>query len=93
MESLAREQLEAVFDELPVFGIYGALSDLGSVIPFVIEERMAYPVEMHPYLMCPSGFEPAFHDSDISESFYDPVMSDGMLPVVPFREHLEPHPV
>ena len=93
MESLAREKLEAVLDELTVFCIYGSLADLSSVITAVIEERMADPVEMHTDLVGTSGLQTAFDYSDIAKSLKDAVMGHSMLSMVPVREHLEAHPV
>ena len=93
MQGLARQQPEAVPDELAVFGIYGSLADFSSVIPLVIEKRMSYPSEMHPDLVGPACFQPALHYRYISETLQDLVVSHCMFPVIAVREHLETHPV
>ena len=93
MQGLTRQKLEAVLYELAVLGVYGTLADFSTVIPFVIEKRMACPSEMHPYLMGPSGLQPALHYSYISETFQNPVVCHGVFAMVALREDLEAHPV
>ena len=56
MESLTREKLETVLDELSVLRIDCPLAYLGTVITAVIEERMTYPVEMNTDLVGTAGF-------------------------------------
>ena len=93
VKGLAREELEAVLYELTVLCVYGSLADFRAVITLVIEERMADPVEVDTDLVGASCLQTALHDSNIAESFKHLVMSDSVLSVVSFREHLEAHPV
>ena len=93
VQGLAGQQFEAVLDELAVFGIYGAFPYFRTVVSFIVEKRMPDIIEMHPYLMCPPGFEPSFDYCHVSESFKDLVVGHCMLAVFPVRKYLESHPV
>lgn len=93
MESLPRQQLETVTDELPVFGIYSPLPYLGTVIAGIIEKRMSDPIEMHTYLMRASGLETALHHSHIAETLQHAEMSDGMLAAIALGKDPETHAV
>ena len=93
MKGLTRQELEAIFYELPVLGVNRALAYLRTIITLIIEKRMAYIVEMHTNLMSPSCLEPALHHCDITESFQNTVVSHGMLAVITLRKDLEAHPV
>ena len=93
MKSLTRKESETVLYELTIFCVYGSFTDLRSIIAFIIEERMPYPVEMHSYLVRPSRLKPAFDDSNISESFKNAIMGHCMFPMISLRKHLESHSV
>ena len=93
VESLTRQKFEAVLNELTILCIYGTLADFSSIITFVIEKRMTYPVEMHPDLVSTSCFKTAFNYSNIAEAFQNPVMSHCMLSMITIREYLEAHAV
>ena len=93
VKGLARQNLEAVFDELAVFCIDGTLSDFSSIITLVIEKGMTYPVEMHPDLVGSSSLKTTFDNGHISEPLQHLPMSHSPLAVVPFWKDLETHPV
>ena len=93
MKRLTRQELETVLYELAVFGIYGSFADFRTIVAFVIEEWMSYPVEMNADLVGTAGLETALYDSHISETFQDSVMRYRMLAMVSLRENLETHPV
>jgi hypothetical protein len=93
MQGLTRKELEAVLYELAVFGIDCSFAYFRTVIPLVVEERVAYPVEMYSDLMCASCLQTALHDCDISETLKYAVMRNGMLAMVSLGEYLEAHPV
>ena len=93
MQSLTRQQLETILDELTIFRIDGSLSDLCTVITFIIEKRMTDPVEVNTDLMGSSCLKTALYYCHISETLKHLVMCDCMLSMVSIREHLESHTV
>ena len=93
MKCLTWKELEAVFYELSVFCIDGSFADLGTVVTFVIEERVTDPVEMNTDLMGTACLKAALDYGHISEALQHSVVSHCMLSMVAFRENLETHPV
>ena len=89
MEGLSRKQFETILNELTILGINCPLTDLGTIITAVIEERMADPVEMNSDLMSPSCLKTTLHNSNISKSFQNTIMRHSMLAMIPVREYLE----
>ena len=93
MKGLTGQEPEAVLYELSVLGIYRSLTDFRAVVTFVVEERMAYPVEVNTDLMCPSCLQTTLHNSHITEALQNAVMRHSMLSMIPFRKDLEAHTV
>ena len=93
MKGLTRKKLEAVLNELTVLRINSTFTDLCTIISFVIEKRMAYPVEVHTDLVCTSSLKTALDNSHITESFENLIVCHSMLAIVSVREHLEAHSV
>ena len=93
MKGLTRQELEAVLYEATIFRVDRTLAYLGSIVPLVVEERMAYPVEMDSDLMGSSGLEAAFHYGHVAEALEDTVVRHRVLSMVAVREDLEAHAV
>ena len=93
MKSLTREKFEAVLDELAILRIDRSLADLCTVITFVVEERMTYPIEVHTYLVGTSCLKTTLNYSDIAETLKNPVVGDRVLSIITIGEYLEAHPV
>ena len=51
MKGLARQELEAILNELAVLGIDCTLTDFSSIIAFIVKERMSDPIEVYTNLM------------------------------------------
>lgn len=68
VECLSRHNLEAVGNKLFVFGEGGAFEYLVASVQGIVEEWMPYMSHMGANLMCASGFEDAFHESDVAET-------------------------
>ena len=74
MQGMSGHYGETVFDELPVFRECGTLEYAVSAISFVVEKRVPDMLHVDSDLMGATGFELAFDQCDISESFeYTPV--------------------
>ena len=67
MKGLTRDNLKTVFDELFVFAEDGSLQDLVAAVRRIIEQRVTYMFHVGPYLVCASGFKPAFNNRNIPE--------------------------
>jgi hypothetical protein len=93
MKGLARQELEAILNELAVLGIDCTLTDFSSIIAFIVKERMSDPIEVYTNLMRTSCFKATFHYGNIAKTFKDTIMSHCMLAIVSVREYLEPHTV
>lgn len=93
VEGLTRTDFEAIADKLPILRIDSALADLVSPVTRIVEERMAYPVHVDPYLMGSSSLQTALHKGHEAEALQHLVMGHGMLSLVTLRENHEAHPV
>ena len=89
VESLARTQGETIVNELFILRVDSSLADLRAAVSGIVEQRMADIIHVDTDLVRTTGFQTAFHDRDIAETLDDPVMSDRMLALVPFRIYLE----
>ena len=78
VKSLPWKDGEAIVDELLVFGVDGPFQDPVSTIAVIVEQRMPYIVHMNPYLVGTAGLKLAFYKSDITESFEDAIVCDGV---------------
>lgn len=85
MQGLAGTKGEAIVYELLVFTECRSFQDFMAAVIRIVEKRMTYVFEMGPDLMCPAGFQHAFHDIDVSQPFQYLVMGDRMLPVTAVR--------
>ena len=79
VEGLPGAYLEAVADELPVFGVDGSLADFGSSVTLVVEERMADGSHMDAYLVGAARLQFAFHEGHEAEAFQHAVVRDRVL--------------
>ena len=86
VERLAGAGVEAVLDELPVFGEGGAFEDFVAAVVFVVEEGVADVFEVGADLVCAPGFEDAFDDVDVSEAFEYAPVGDGWFAVASVGE-------
>jgi hypothetical protein len=93
MESLTREKLEAVLDELAILGVDCTLPDFRAVIPVIVEERMTDPIEVNTDLVGTACLETTFHDCHIAEAFEDTIVCHRMFSMITVWEDLEAHTV
>ena len=82
MQGLAGHKRKTVADELLVFGEGGALEDAVSAVGLVVEEWVADVLQMHANLVRAAGFQLAFDEGYISESFHHAPVRDGMFALV-----------
>ncbi len=61
MQCLSGKHIEAILDELLVFGKGGSFQDLISSIGCIIKEGMADGLKMNPDLVGTAGFKTAFN--------------------------------
>ena len=79
VESLSRQYLEAVVDELAVAGVEGALEDTVTAVEGIVEEGVADVVHVHAYLVGASCLQAALYHGDVAQTLKDPPVRDGML--------------
>ena len=64
VEGLAGAQGKAILDELLVFGVNGALPNLGAAVALVVEQGMADGSHVHANLVGSARLQAAFHHGD-----------------------------
>ena len=79
MQGLPWTGFKAVSDELPVSYSVGASQNFVTSISFVAEEGVSDVFHVSTDLMRTSGFESAFHESDVSQVLYYAIMCNGMF--------------
>lgn len=82
VESLARQNGEAVVYKLAVATEGGALEDGIAAVGGVVEERVAYVAHVGSYLVGATGLENTFDEGDVAEAFQHMPMGDGMFSVL-----------
>ena len=93
MESLTRQKLETILDELTILRIDCTLADFSTIIAFIIEERMTDPVEMHTDLMGTACLKTTLDNCYIAEALKDSIMCNSVLSMIALRENLETHTI
>ena len=89
MEGLPGTKGEAVVHELAVFAEDCTFHDLISAIGFVIEQRMADVLHMHPDLVGAAGFQYTLNEGNIAESFEHLIVGDRFFSVFAFGISIE----
>ena len=79
VESLARKQSEVVLNKLLVAREGGAFEYSVASVGCIVEEGMAYVSHVGSDLVGAAGFEYAFHQCDVAETFYYPPVCYGMF--------------
>ncbi len=79
MQCLARKQPEAVPHELLISGEGGSLQYFVAPVLLIVEEWMALPGHVYPYLVGATGLEAAFDERHVSQRLDDFIVGDGMF--------------
>ena len=79
VEGLAGQDLEAVVNELFVFGKGGSFEDFVAAVALVVEERVSGVLHVDTDLVGAAGLEAALDEGDVSEALDDLVVGDGSL--------------
>ena len=93
VESLARTNLETIADELLILRVDGPVADIGSTIPFIVEERMADMAHVHADLVRAARLQDTLHHRYESEALQDPVVRYGVFALLGVGVHPVTEPV
>ena len=93
MERLSRANGETVIHKLFIFRRGCSFQNLVSTITLIVEQRMPDIFHMDTYLMRTPGFEAAFHQCDIAQTFQNGIVGDRRLALISFGENRHLHAV